>query len=88
VQSGGGKISTSELSQQFGEAEGSLTQEALGKAGAALTTTEWIGTARRSGPASKTERVGETDWSQGRHRTAPRRLDPTSRRSTRRWRPI
>ena len=39
------------LSQQDVEAEGSLTLEAQGRVGAALTTTEWASTARwpRSG---------------------------------------
>ena len=44
------------LSQQPGEAGGSLTLEAQGRVGAAPTTTGRVGTARRPGPASKTGR--------------------------------
>jgi hypothetical protein len=46
---GGLEEPTGVLSQQDAEAEGSSTLEAQGRAGAALTTTDRIGTARRSG---------------------------------------
>jgi len=45
------KDSIAGLSQQAGEAEGSLSRETPGRVGAALTTTGRVGTARRSGPA-------------------------------------
>ncbi len=48
---------TSGLSQQPGEAEGSLTLEAQGRAGAALTTTGRVGTARRPGSGKQDGKV-------------------------------
>jgi hypothetical protein len=45
------------LSQQSGEAEGSLTVEAHGRAGAALTTTGRVGTARRPGSGKQGQQV-------------------------------
>jgi MMPL family len=44
------KASTTGLSQQAGEAEGSLIRETPGRVGAALTTRGRAGTARRPGP--------------------------------------
>ena len=45
------------LSQQSGEAEGSLTVEAHGRVGAALTTTGRVGTARRPGSGKQGQQV-------------------------------
>src|SRR6266542_3154065 len=45
------------LSQQTAEAEGSLTSEARGRVGAALTTTGRVGTARRPGSGKQDEKV-------------------------------
>ena len=45
------------LSQQSGEAEGSLTVETHGRAGAALTTTGRVGTARRPGSGKQGQQV-------------------------------
>jgi hypothetical protein len=45
------------LSQQFGEAEGSLTVETHGRVGAALTTTGRAGTARRPGSGKQGQQV-------------------------------
>ncbi len=45
------------LSQQAGEAEGSLTVETRGRVGAALTTTGRAGTARRPGSGKQDEQV-------------------------------
>ena len=45
------------LSQQAGEAEGSLTPEARGRVGAALTTTGRAGTARRLGSGKQGGKV-------------------------------
>jgi hypothetical protein len=48
---------TSGLSQQPGEAGGSLTLEAQGRVGAAPTTTGRVGTARRPGPGKQDGKV-------------------------------
>jgi hypothetical protein len=48
---------TADLSQQTGEAEGSLTLETQGKVGAALTTTGRTGTARRLGSGKQDGKV-------------------------------
>jgi hypothetical protein len=47
------------LSQQAGEAEGSLNREVTGRAGAALTTPGRAGTARRSGSGKQDGKVYE-----------------------------
>lgn len=47
------------LSQQVAEAEGSLTREAPGRAGAALTTPGRLGTTRRVGPGKQDGTVYE-----------------------------
>jgi hypothetical protein len=47
----GWKDSTAGVSQQAGEAEGSLVRETPDRVGAALTTTGRVGTARRPGLA-------------------------------------
>ena len=47
------------LSQQPAEAEGSLTLEAQGRVGAALTTTGRVGTARRPGSVKQDGKVYE-----------------------------
>jgi hypothetical protein len=51
------KDSTAGLSQQAGEAGGSLTLEAQGRVGAAPTTTGRVGTARRPGSGKQDEQV-------------------------------
>jgi hypothetical protein len=45
------------LSQQAGEAEGSLIREAPGRVGAALTKPGWTGTARRFRSGERDEKV-------------------------------
>jgi len=57
MQPGGLQEPTSGLSQQAGEAGGSLTLEAQGRAGAAPTTTGRAGTARRPGPGKQGGKV-------------------------------
>ena len=54
-----------DLSQQAGEAEGSLTLEAEGRVGAALTTTGRVGTTRRPGSGKRdgTVYVCRNQWS-------------------------
>src|ERR671935_2431696 len=57
VSPGGMKGPATGLSQQSGEAEGSLTVEAHGRVGAALTTTGRVGTARRPGSGKQGQQV-------------------------------
>jgi hypothetical protein len=61
------------LSQQAAEAEGSLTLEARGRVGAALTTTGRAGTARRSGSGKQDEKVQRAvnQWWNPRKRETP-----------------
>jgi hypothetical protein len=61
------------LSQQAAEAEGSLTPEARGRVGAALTTTGRVGTARRPGSGKRDEKVQRAvnQWWNPRKRETP-----------------
>src|SRR2546427_8630171 len=63
------------LSQQVGEAEGSLTLEAQSRAGAALTTTRQAGTARQPGLGKRDGKVYERRnqwWNLRKCRTGPK----------------
>jgi hypothetical protein len=65
----------SDLSQQAGEAEGSLTLGAQGRAGAALTTTRQAGTARQLGLGKRDGKVYERRnqwWNLRKARTDPK----------------
>jgi hypothetical protein len=61
------------LSQRAAEAEGSLTPEARGRVGAALTTTGRVGTARRPGSGKRDEKVQRAvnQWWNPRKRETP-----------------
>jgi len=67
---------TLDLSQQVAEAEGSLTREAPGRVGAALTTPGRFGTARRAGSGKRDGTVYECRNQRWNPLKRMRRLEP------------